>query len=282
MPGAHFAWCWSNSKKNHFPPILRGEALADMALLWSAGGNQVLQWTVPGDDTPTTSIADISGEVSSLSWSKASQALGVATKTGSVGIYSSAGARTASFMSTHAETGASEELLCCSFAAQSLSICTGGSEQVLKLWDCGSARITQAFAGHRAAITCCTFGDRDETIASGSTSGDVLVHNVADPSSVVTVRNGRVDAERVNATQFSPFRSHVLVSGGENAVVQLWDTVKVSAALSTLRTHTGAVTSLTFSPVNELLLCSAGSDAQIVFYDINQSKSIKALKCPSP
>jgi WD40 repeat protein len=99
---------------------------------------------------------------------------------------------------------------------------------------------------------------------------------------VVTVRNGRVDAERVNATQFSPFRSHVLVSGGENAVVQLWDTVKVSAALSTLRTHTGAVTSLTFSPVNELLLCSAGSDAQIVFYDINQSKSIKALKCPSP
>ena len=91
----------------------------------------------------------------------------------------------------------------------------------------------------------------------------------------------QVDDDKAMLVRFEGSTA-LLVSGGENAVVQLWDTVKVSAALSTLRTHTGAVTSLTFSPVNELLLCSAGTDAQIVFYDINQSKSIKALKCPSP
>ena len=159
------------------------------------------QWTVPGDNTPAASLADVSGGVTSLSWSKSSQVLhtgvvqfrlappgrmclrflskvagcivilspmrtkfisrqeckcrlclpaavsivmcqessstiscwqvlGVTTNSGAIGIYSSTGTRTGSFVSTHKQTGAPEELHCSSLASQSQSLCTGGNEQV--------------------------------------------------------------------------------------------------------------------------------------------------------
>ena len=52
------------------------------------------------------------------------------TNTGAIGIYSPTGTRTGAFVSTHKQTGAPEELHCSSLASQSLSLCTGGNEQV--------------------------------------------------------------------------------------------------------------------------------------------------------
>ena len=42
------------------------------------------------------------------------------------------------------------------------------------------------------------------------------------------------------------------------------------------------VTGLAFSPVNELLLCSAGLDCRAHFYDVQTKKLVKSVTCGAP
>mmetsp|Transcript_36848 Transcript_36848/g.115372 ORF Transcript_36848/g.115372 Transcript_36848/m.115372 type:complete len:231 (+) Transcript_36848:175-867(+) len=42
------------------------------------------------------------------------------------------------------------------------------------------------------------------------------------------------------------------------------------------------VTGLVFSPVNELLLCSAGLDRHLYFYDVQANKLVKSIVCDAP
>jgi len=42
--------------------------------------------------------------------------------------------------------------------------------------------------------------------------------------------------------------------------------------------HKGSVKSLAFSPLNRLLLCSAGSDGSVCFYDMNEKVLVKKIK----
>ena len=43
-------------------------------------------------------------------------------------------------------------------------------------------------------------------------------------------------------------------------------------------THKGSVKSLAFSPLNRLLLCSAGVDRSVSFYDLNEKVTVKKIK----
>lgn len=46
--------------------------------------------------------------------------------------------------------------------------------------------------------------------------------------------------------------------------------------------HNGVCSSVTFSPVNNLLLCSCGSDNRILFFDIVEGKEVKKIDVGVP
>jgi WD40 repeat protein len=46
--------------------------------------------------------------------------------------------------------------------------------------------------------------------------------------------------------------------------------------------HSAACNSLSFSPVNHLLLCSAGEDCKIKFYDIQEARIVKTINTDTP
>jgi len=79
-------------------------------------------------------------------------------------------------------------------------ISTGGTAAVVKVWDLMQQKLVQKFTvrlelmslfaiifffntvsfvfqGHTDAITCLSFDHSDEYIASGSSSGDILIHS---------------------------------------------------------------------------------------------------------
>ena len=143
-------------------------------------------------------------------------------------------------------------------------------------------------ARNSSAISACAYGDKDMLLASGSSSGDVLVHTTTssssssnDPQRIKTGASGSSCA--IRTVKFSPFRRSHVAAAGEEAVVELYDTARSDApSLVKFSQHSGTVTGLTFSPVNELLLCSAGLDCRALFYDVQAKKLVKSVTCEAP
>jgi WD40 repeat protein len=60
--------------------------------------------------------------------------------------------------------------------------------------------------------------------------------------------------------------------------VMLFNTEVLKVDHAFIGTHHGKVKGVAFSPLNKLLLCSAGDDGNICFYDMNEKVQIKTIR----
>lgn len=58
-------------------------------------------------------------------------------------------------------------------------ICSGGTGQVVRIWDLQRKRCIKWLRGHTDTITGAMYNCKDEHLASISLSGDVIIHNLA-------------------------------------------------------------------------------------------------------
>lgn len=58
-------------------------------------------------------------------------------------------------------------------------ICSGGSGQVVRIWDLQRKRCIKWLRGHTSPITGAMYNCKDEHLASISLSGDLILHNLA-------------------------------------------------------------------------------------------------------
>ena len=73
-----------------------------------------------------------------------------------------------------------ESILAISFSNKvSRYICTGGSGQVVRIWDLQRKRCIKWLRGHTNTITGAMYNCKDEYLASISLSGDLILHNLA-------------------------------------------------------------------------------------------------------
>jgi len=261
------------------------------AVLATAGGEDVCVWHLgkPGATldalAPSACLPPMAGGVTALSWTSISNSLATASTRGTISLFSQGGAPLES-MTSKDISGEGERIKCLSFAAHSLSLCSGGSGAQLKIWDCKRSEVVKTYHGHKSAISACAYGDKDALLASGSSSGDVLVYTTSSPSSdePQRIKSGTgASSSAIRAVKFSPFRRSHLATAGEEAVVELYDTARSDApSLAQFTQHTGTITGLAFSPVNELLLCSAGLDCRALFYDVSAKKLVKSVTCEAP
>ena len=59
--------------------------------------------------------------------------------------------------------------------------------------------------------------------------------------------------------------------------LSIWDTETQTLRVSFEQAHTGPAVAVCYSPFNHLLMCTAGKDGKINFYDIEEQRSV-----PSP
>jgi len=135
------------------------------------------------------------------------------------------------------------------------------------------------FKSHTDSITCIQFNHSDVHVASGSLSGDVLIHSLLSAQTVSTMTG--TDSQPIRNLQYSPHHKTRLATVGDYGRVVVWETSERSV-VAEFDSHSGPAHGVAFSPINKLLLASAGLDKQLLFYDINDKKVIKSIDCEQP
>lgn len=64
------------------------------------------------------------------------------------------------------------------FGGNSRYLVTGGTAQLVKIWDLKAQVLAKTLTGHTATVTAVTFNKDSTMVASGSLSGEVLLHNL--------------------------------------------------------------------------------------------------------
>lgn len=88
-----------------------------------------------------------------------------------------------------------ESILSISFSNKgSRYICSGGSGQVVRIWDLQRKRCIKWLRGHTNTITGAMYNCKDEHLASISVSGDLILHNLASGARAAELKdpNGQV------------------------------------------------------------------------------------------
>ncbi|KAL0451430.1 UNVERIFIED_CONTAM: protein NEDD1 [Sesamum latifolium] len=101
-------------------------------------------------------------------------------------------------------------------------LCSGGTGQVVQIWDLQNKRCVKRLKGHTDTITGVMYNCKDEHIASVSRKGDLILHNLASGTRAAELRdpNGQV----LGALDYSRMSRHLLVTAGDDGSIHLWDT----------------------------------------------------------
>eukprot|EP00038_Savillea_parva_P026149 m.51789 g.51789 ORF g.51789 m.51789 type:complete len:526 (-) comp7333_c0_seq2:70-1647(-) len=174
-----------------------------------------------------------------------------------------------------------DKLRCVGFGGNSRYLVTGGTGRLVKIWDLKKQALAQTFKGHDGTVRCATFNADSTMIVSGAASGEVMLFGVqgASPPGRLGVTER---PQPVNALELSPFEDNLLATVYDHGALRLWDTEAMALRTQFESAHQAAATAVGFSPFNHLLLCTAGLDGFLVFYDIEANRIVKEIECPEP
>lgn len=121
-------------------------------------------------------------------------------------------------------------------------------------------------------MKCATFNKDSTTIASGASSGEILLFGLLESNGRPARLERDGPAHAVNGLQYSPFVKNLLAAVYDNGDVVVWDATTTLPEAVFEAAHTKAATAVGFSPYNRLLLCTAGLDGILLFYDIEAKR----------
>ncbi|XP_047122734.1 protein NEDD1 isoform X1 [Hydra vulgaris] len=166
-----------------------------------------------------------------------------------------------------------------SFNGNSRYLVSSGVDHVVCIWDIKSKTAKRIYKDHTHPVTCSIFNYNDNTIASSSNHGNILLTNVQSGVSSEPLSTGENQA--IRSLNYSHFVRSLLASINDSGAVSLWDT-KEKKLIKTFTEHKGPGTKVSFSPLNDMLLCSCGLDKRIIFYDVTGKKMVKTINTEGP
>ncbi|GKV28376.1 hypothetical protein SLEP1_g37444 [Rubroshorea leprosula] len=162
--------------------------------------------------------------------------------------------------------GIEESILAISFSNKgSRYICSGGSGQVVRIWDLQRKRCIKWLRGHTNTITGAMYNSKDEHLASISLSGDLILHNLASGARAAELKDPNQQVLRV--LDYSRISRHLLVTAGDDGTINLWDTTGRSPKVSWLKQHSAPTAGVSFSPSNDKMIASVGLDKKLYTFD---------------
>ncbi|KAG7601322.1 WD40 repeat [Arabidopsis thaliana x Arabidopsis arenosa] len=159
-------------------------------------------------------------------------------------------------------------------------ICSGGTGQIVKIWDLQRKLCIKKLKGHTSTITGVMYNCKDEHLASVSVGGDLIVHNLASGARATELKdpNGQV----LRLLDYSRSSRHLLVTAGDDGTVHLWDTTGRSPKMSWLKQHSAPTAGVCFSPSNEKIIASVGMDKKLYTYDSGSRRSSSCIAYEAP
>lgn len=165
------------------------------------------------------------------------------------------------------------------FNGNSRYLVSSGVDHIVCIWDIKSKTAKRIYKDHTHPVTCSIFNYNDNTIASSSNHGNILLTNVQSGISSEPLSTGENQA--IRSLNYSHFVRSLLASINDSGAVSLWDT-KEKKLTKTFTDHKGPGTKVSFSPLNDMLLCSSGLDKRIIFYDVTGKKMVKTINTEGP
>ncbi|XP_047315785.1 protein NEDD1-like [Impatiens glandulifera] len=159
-------------------------------------------------------------------------------------------------------------------------MCSGGSSQVVRIWDLQRKRCIKWLRGHTGTITGAMYNCKDEHLASISLSGDLILHNLASGSRVAELKDPHNQELRV--LDYSRNSRHLLVTAGDDGSVHLWDTTGRSPKVSWLKQHSAPTGGVSFSPSNDKIIATVGLDKKLYTLDSGSKRPSSCIPYEAP
>ncbi|KAK6944257.1 WD40 repeat [Dillenia turbinata] len=241
------------------------------SLLAACGGDTVKLFDVsvdPGDPCVLSYSPSPGSVVNSVKWNHTNLVVASAGDDKKISLWRKNGQNigTVPVSGTDSGDGIEESILAINFSNKgSRYICSGGSGQVVRVWDLQRKRCIKWLKGHTDMITGVMYNCKDEHLASISLSGDLILHNLASGARAAELKdpNGQV----LRVLDYSRMSRHLVVTAGDDGSVHLWDTTGRSPKISWLKQHSAPTAGVSFSPSNDKIIASVGLDKKLYTFD---------------
>ncbi|GMI90294.1 NEURAL PRECURSOR CELL EXPRESSED, DEVELOPMENTALLY DOWN-REGULATED GENE 1 [Hibiscus trionum] len=242
-----------------------------LELLAASGGDTVKIFDIklePDDPCVLSYSPSPSYFVNSVKWNHTNLVVASAGEDKKISLWRNNGQRmwTVPVSGTDCGDNIEESILAISFSKKgSRYICSGGSGQVVRIWDLQRKRCIKWLRGHTSTITGVMYNCKDEHLASISQSGDLILHNLASGTRAAELKDP--NEQVLSVLDYSRISRHILVTAGDDGSIHLWDTTGRSPKVSWLNQHSAPTTGISFSPSNDKIIASVGLDKKLYTYD---------------
>ncbi|XP_033120347.1 protein NEDD1-like [Anneissia japonica] len=169
---------------------------------------------------------------------------------------------------------------CVTLNSNSRYLASAGKNQLVQVWDTKSCKLKKTYKGHQDTINCVRFNWNDTYLASGSANGEIYLHNVV--SGIASKPLVSPGTQSIQQLGYSYFKKSLLAAVSDDGALNLWDSNASKSVASFTDSHRAPATALSFSPVNDMLLASAGLDKRIVCYSVQAKSTIKTITAEAP
>lgn len=242
-----------------------------MALLAASGGDTVKLFDVsvePGDPCTLSYTPSPGIQVNSVKWNHTNLVVASAGDDKKISLWRKNGQSMGTIPKAGNESGDNieESISSISFSNKgSRYICSGGSGQVVRIWDLQRKRCIKWLRGHTDTITGAMYNCKDEHLASISLSGDIIIHNLASGARATELKDPNEQVLRV--LDYSRISRHLLVTAGDDGSIHLWDSTGRNPKVSWLKQHSAPTAGVSFSPTNDKVIASIGLDKKLYTFD---------------
>ncbi|XP_070763725.1 protein NEDD1 [Enoplosus armatus] len=218
----------------------------------------------------------ISHPVAQACWSSNNQYLVSASSSGDKLVVSSL--KSAPVPVVELAEGKKQTRVCLSSSSQFLV--SGGLDHCVHIWDLKTKRLHRSLKDHKEEVTCVSFNVNDSYIASGSTSGDLVLHSLT--TNLSSKAFGHGSNQPIHDLRLSTLKRSLLGSVSDSGTVVLWDSNTQKELHVFDSAHKAPGSGLAFSPASELLVVSVGLDKKIVCFDTASKIVLRSIRVDSP
>ncbi|XP_027209486.2 protein NEDD1 isoform X1 [Penaeus vannamei] len=223
-------------------------------------------------------IPSVNGRVIGLTWNQDGQCLAGLGETGDEIILSAINAKSAAMIGV---VRGMDSPSCIKFASRSphyLGI--GSKDGSVAIWNVKSQAQKKVFAVTDTCITKISFSHNDSHIAAASKKGAIFLLSVVNNSSAGPFKV--FDNKAITDLAYSRAKKFLLGCCSDEGSVSLFDSHANKVIHSFKGAHSSPAASVSFSPVNELLMISVGYDKKFACYNVQTKQPLMTHRSSAP
>ncbi len=215
-----------------------------------------------------------SDRVNSVSFSRSGELLASGSRDGTMRLWRAESGELLRTLSEHDDSVWSVD-----FSPIEELLASGGADGTVKLWRVESGELLRTLPAHNDSVHCVSFSPSEKIVASGGSDflgGTDYAIKLWQVESGELLRTLSGHSYTVNCLSFSR-SGELLVSGSRDRTAKLWQ-VESGELLQILPGHGGdGVSSVTFSPSEEVIVSSGGWDRQINLWRVKDGELLQTL-----